>query len=149
MGWYKWGTATGGQAGALNTNGRGLDSFPRPEVKNWPRSIQLNQLEQLEEFKVICDLEPSHRSQAVSPWCNINNSSWFINCFEGYNMCQFQLLRCPFRAFISTNEFNYFNYGSKILCGMKMYAIIRLLMKTLTYLCVIENESLTVSEGWC
>lgn len=32
---------------------------------------------------------------------------------------------------------------------MKIYDIIRLLMKTLTYLCMIENESLAVSKGWC
>lgn len=44
---------------------------------------------------------------------------------------------------ISTDEFNYFKYRSKILCGMKIYDVIRLLVKTLTYLCVIENESLT------
>lgn len=64
-------------------------------------------------------------------------------------MCSFQLLNCPFRTFISTNEFNYFKYRSKIFCGMKIYDIIRLLMKTLAYLCVIEKESLTVSKGWC
>ena len=61
-------------------------------------------------------------------------------------MCSFQLLNCPFRTFISTNEFNYFKYRSKIFCGMKIYDIIRLLMKTLAYLCVIENESLAVSK---
>lgn len=112
-------------------------------------ALIMNPLVQHEEFKLIGDLEPSCWWWAVLPCCNRNIRFCFINCFEGYNMCSFQLLNCPFRTFISTNEFNYFKYRSKIFCGMKIYDIIRLLMKTLAYLCVIEKESLTVSKGWC
>lgn len=68
----------------LEHQGKGLGLIFATRLKNWPQSIQLNQLEQLEEFKVICDLEPSTDKWAVSPWCN---SSCFLNCFEGHNMC--------------------------------------------------------------
>lgn len=47
-------------------------------------------------------------------------------------MCSFQLLKCPFSMFMSTNEFNYFRNRSKRWRGTKIYGIIRLLMKTLT-----------------
>lgn len=124
-----------GQVGSWDrtASGDGGSCWWNLEIKTGPNQIGQNQLEQHKEFKLVCDLEPSCCSWAVLSRCSINIRSCFIDRFEGYNMCWFQLLKCPFRTFISTNEFNYFKYRSKILHRGKYTIYSGTINETLTY----------------